>query len=48
MKTLTGKEFVKLLEKKGWFLKRINGSHYIFAHPQKIEIISVPVHKNDV
>lgn len=47
MKTLTGKEFVKLLEKKGWVLKRINGSHFIFIHPQKIERISVPVHKND-
>lgn len=47
MKILTGKEFAKLLEQKGWFLKRINGSHHIFAHPKKIEIISVPVHKND-
>ena len=47
MKTLTGKEFIKLLEKKGWNLKRINGSHHIFTHPKKIERISVPVHKND-
>ncbi|MEO6894438.1 MAG: type II toxin-antitoxin system HicA family toxin [Ginsengibacter sp.] len=47
MKTLTGKELIKLLEKKGWALKRINGSHHIFIHPHKIERISVPVHKND-
>ena len=47
MKTLTGKEFIKLLENKGWVLKRINGSHHIFIHPHKIERISVPVHKND-
>jgi predicted RNA binding protein YcfA (HicA-like mRNA interferase family) len=47
MKTLSGKEFTKLLERKGWILKRINGSHFIFSHPDKIEIISVPVHKND-
>jgi predicted RNA binding protein YcfA (HicA-like mRNA interferase family) len=47
MRTLTGKEFIKLLEKKGWNLKRINGSHYIFTHPSKIERISVPVHKNE-
>lgn len=47
MKTLTGKEFVKLLEKKGWILKRINGSHFIHSHPDKIEIICVPLHKND-
>ena len=47
MKTLSGKEFAKLLEKRGWILKRINGSHFIYSHPEKIEIISVPVHKND-
>jgi predicted RNA binding protein YcfA (HicA-like mRNA interferase family) len=47
MKTLSGKEFAKLLEKRGWLLKRISGSHFIYSHPDKIEIISVPVHKND-
>ncbi|MDQ2718650.1 MAG: type II toxin-antitoxin system HicA family toxin [Bacteroidota bacterium] len=47
MKTLTGKEFLKLLEKKGWLLKRINGSHFIYSNPEKVEVISVPVHKND-
>jgi len=47
MKTLTGKSFIKILERKGWILKRINGSHHIFSHPEKTEIISVPVHKND-
>lgn len=47
MKTLSGKDFTKLLEKRGWILKRIKGSHFIYSHPDKIEIISVPVHKND-
>ena len=47
MKTLSGKDFTKLLEKRGWVLKRINGSHFIYSHPDKTEIISVPVHKND-
>lgn len=47
MKTLSGKEFIKILEKKRWTLKRINGSHFIFSHPDKTEIISVPVHKNE-
>ncbi len=46
MKTLSGKEFVKILEKRGWILKRINGSHFIFSHPDKVEIISIPVHKH--
>ena len=47
MKTLSGKDFTKLLEGKGWVLKRINGSHHIYAHTDKTEIISVPIHKND-
>ncbi len=47
MKTLSGKEFAKLLERKGWVLKRINGSHHIYKHPLKTEIISLPIHKND-
>ena len=47
MKTISGKEFAKILESKGWNLKRINGSHFIYSHPNKTEIISLPVHKND-
>ncbi|MBB3054611.1 type II toxin-antitoxin system HicA family toxin [Mucilaginibacter gotjawali] len=47
MKTLSGKKFIKILEQKGWNLKRINGSHHIYTHPGKTEIISVPVHKNE-
>jgi predicted RNA binding protein YcfA (HicA-like mRNA interferase family) len=47
MKTISGKEFTKILEKKGWTLKRIQGSHFIYSHPNKSEIISVPVHKNN-
>ena len=47
MKPVTGKSFITILEQKGWVLKRINGSHHIFSHSEKTEIISVPVHKND-
>ena len=47
MKTVSGKSFIKLLEQRGWILKRISGSHFIYSHPDKIEVISVPVHKND-
>ena len=46
MKSLTGKEFIKLLKKKGWELARIRGSHHVYTKPGKIERISVPVHGN--
>ncbi len=47
MKIISGKEFEKILQRNGWQLKRINGSYYIFSHPDKREIISVHVHKNN-
>jgi len=46
MRSITGKELCKLLEKNGWVLKRVNGSHHIFIKTGKRERISVPVHKN--
>ena len=46
MKSLTGKELCKILEKNGWILKRIQGSHHLYKKEGKSEIISVPVHSN--
>jgi predicted RNA binding protein YcfA (HicA-like mRNA interferase family) len=44
MKSVSGKDFAKLLEKRGWKLLRVNGSHFIYGKPGHIERISVPVH----
>ncbi len=46
MKATSGKKFCKLIESKGWELKRINGSHYIYAKAGENARISVPVHGN--
>ncbi len=46
MKAVTGKEFAKILEKKGWELKVIRGSHHIYMKEGRKERISVPVHGN--
>ena len=35
---------IKLLELKGFLLKRITGSHHIFFHPVLRKTIVVPVH----
>jgi predicted RNA binding protein YcfA (HicA-like mRNA interferase family) len=29
VKRISGKKFVRLVQKRGWVLKRINGSHHI-------------------
>ena len=46
MKAVSGKRFCRLLESKGWNLKRISGSHHIYAKAGNLARISVPVHGN--
>ena len=48
MKSLSGKELAKLLEKNGWQLLRIQGSHHIFGKPNNIVRLSVPIHGNQL
>ena len=44
MKAVSGKEFARLLEKKGWELKRTKGSHHVYTKPGNPARISVPIH----
>jgi len=44
VKTVSGKRLCRLLEIRCWELKRINGSHHIYAKSGSILRISVPVH----
>jgi predicted RNA binding protein YcfA (HicA-like mRNA interferase family) len=46
MKSVSGKEFTRVLERHGWTLVRIHGSHHIYGKPQSVVRISVPVHGN--
>jgi predicted RNA binding protein YcfA (HicA-like mRNA interferase family) len=46
MKSLSGKEFAKVLERHGWVFKRTKGSHHIYAKSGTIVRISVPIHGN--
>ncbi len=46
MKQDSGNEFVRLFQKHGWVLKRINGSHHIFTKAGQPERIVIPVHGN--
>ena len=43
---ISGKDFIKLLEKLGFTVVRVNGSHHRLKHPDG-RITSIPVHKND-
>ena len=44
MKAISGKRFCRLLESRGWQLRRINGSHHIYSRAGTAVRISVPVH----
>jgi len=46
VKAISGKEFAKLLERKGWVLRRTKGSHHIYVKEGTPVRISVPMHGN--
>ena len=48
MKAVTGKRFCAMLEARSWQLRRISGSHHIYAKPGVRARISVPVHAGEV
>ena len=40
---LTAREFIRVLERKGWEHDRSRGSHHIYVHPATRRTLSVPV-----
>ncbi len=46
MKSVSGKELARALERRGWTLLRIHGSHHIYGTAGSIVRISVPIHGN--
>jgi predicted RNA binding protein YcfA (HicA-like mRNA interferase family) len=46
MKSVSGTQFARILEKHGWNLLRINGSHHVYGKPGRIERITIPIHGN--
>jgi predicted RNA binding protein YcfA (HicA-like mRNA interferase family) len=46
LKAVSGKDLCKILERHGWILLRIRGSHYIYGQPGNATLLTVPVHGN--
>ena len=38
------REAIRLVERDGWVLARINGSHRIYQHPKKVGIVVIAGH----
>lgn len=43
---ISGKELIKVLERMGFVIVRINGSHYRMKHADG-RVTTIPVHKNE-
>ncbi len=46
MKSVSGKELARVLERHGWTLLRIQGSHHIYGKSGSVVRLSVPIHGN--
>jgi predicted RNA binding protein YcfA (HicA-like mRNA interferase family) len=46
MKAATGKDFARTLERHGWKLLRVQGSHHIYGKTGSNVRLSVPIHGN--
>jgi len=46
LKPISGPELCRALEKDGWALRRVKGSHHIYTKPGVPKTISIPVHGN--
>ncbi len=46
MKSRSGKELCKVVQNKGWILKRIKGSHHIFEKAGLETTLSIPIYSN--
>jgi predicted RNA binding protein YcfA (HicA-like mRNA interferase family) len=46
MKSISGQKLCKVVEKYGWELARIKGSHHIYSKKNTSTIVIIPVHGN--
>jgi predicted RNA binding protein YcfA (HicA-like mRNA interferase family) len=46
VKQVSGKELARAVQKSGWTLARIKGSHHIFIMAGRRERIVIPIHGN--
>ena len=45
---MTSTDLIRDMQRAGWKLDRVNGSHHIFKHPNRLGIVVVPHPKKDL
>ena len=46
MKQVSGRELAQIVQRRGWILARIQGSHHVFTMAGRRERIVIPIHGN--
>jgi predicted RNA binding protein YcfA (HicA-like mRNA interferase family) len=46
MASVSGKDFARAIEQRGWVLLRVNGSHHIYGKSGERARLSIPIHGN--
>jgi predicted RNA binding protein YcfA (HicA-like mRNA interferase family) len=46
MTPLSGKDLAKAIERHGWVLLRVNGSHHVYGKRGSVVRLSIPIHGN--
>jgi predicted RNA binding protein YcfA (HicA-like mRNA interferase family) len=46
MRPTSGREFARLIERRGWHLLRINGRHHVYGRTGSTVRLSIPIHGN--
>jgi predicted RNA binding protein YcfA (HicA-like mRNA interferase family) len=44
MKSVSGRDFARMVERHGWILLRIYGSHHIYGKAGSTVRLSIPIH----
>ena len=45
---MTSAELIKRMPKAGWVLRGVEGSHYVYVHPQRLGHVTVPHPRKDL
>jgi predicted RNA binding protein YcfA (HicA-like mRNA interferase family) len=47
VKQVSGRELAQVIQRRGWTLARVHGSHHVFTMAGRRERIVIPIHGNE-
>jgi predicted RNA binding protein YcfA (HicA-like mRNA interferase family) len=45
LNNVTGRQAMRVAERRGWSLRRTAGDHFIYSHPRLLRNLSIPDHR---